>query len=203
MNLSWPNDSKRSIVIDEEFQIEWISSARRSDTETCRFRLRKGNEQSRIIEQHRIKRWTENEFRIDPLSLLRVQCDVAANEETRKDSQSVIGIHCPPNDVDHRALTYLLIDLNRRLLISYGFINILRTFKMMKDQKRKFKLNRTVLINTYRTLLHFLAWDFSGDITDMKSLNNRMKNFLSDRFSFYHYNPVRENYRVRSKWFRR
>lgn len=75
------------------------------------------------------------------------------------------------SDVDTRALAYVTIDINRRVMIWYGFINILNTLTQLNEQLsicllnevgdgRSFRFEKRQLCSISTYWLSFILWCF-------------------------------------------
>lgn len=183
----WPDEDHRSISIDDKYRIDFVNKIERLNIRTNRLKIMKiGNIQSYEIEHHQIQSWDETHFSVDPISLLRLQYLVAP-----KDNE------CPPiavhtSQINTRLISYLTIDINRQLLINYEYINILNTIKQINDQLSTCIINEHMLIVIYKTILYFLTWTYSSDITSMQRLNAYSRSLLANRASNTYYNRLYE-----------
>ena len=80
------------MTIDDKYQITFIQKITRLNIETSQIKIAKVDEnQSRLIDHHQIKGWTETSFTLDPVVLLRLQYLVTQKEKDEEHHN--IAIH--------------------------------------------------------------------------------------------------------------
>ncbi|CAF1150239.1 unnamed protein product [Adineta steineri] len=192
----WPDEHNPSIKIGETYQINFIGKMKRLDIETVQFKIEKISENAtRIIEHFQIKGWNETEFKIDPITLLRLQYTVSQKdkeEELHNVNLGIIAIHSL--NVNTRAIAYMTIDINRRLLIWYGFINILNTITQLNQQLPICLMNEHMLIVIYTTILYLSTWNYSTETTTLQALDHQIKSLLRNRFAQFYHNPLLDQF---------
>jgi hypothetical protein len=100
------------------------------------------------------------------------------------------------SEINTRAIAYMTIDINRRLLVWYGFINILNTITQLNEQLPICLMNEHMLIVVYTSILHLSTWNYSTDITTLQALDHEIKNLLSNRFVQFYHNPLADQFQV-------
>ena len=115
-----------------------------------------------IIDHFQVKSWTETSFDLDPITLLRLQYFLGQKdhelEYSPNFSPTTIALHCRREN-DTRAISYMTIDVNRRLFIWYGFINVLNTITQLNDQLPVCVLNE-VKTKISMKKMKFVSLDF-------------------------------------------
>ncbi|CAF3418929.1 unnamed protein product [Rotaria socialis] len=191
----WPNESNPTIKIDAEYQIDFTRKVKLLDIEICQFQLQKiGENQINQIEHIQIKNWTETEFAMDPVALLRLQYYISQKHREDKYDQTLgsIAINCC--DINTRALAFMTVDINRRLLNRYSFINILNTIAQLNEQLSLSIMNEFMLTVIYTTMLHLKCWTYSPNISTLKALDNQVKNLFRNVFARFYHDPLLDQF---------
>ncbi|CAF0957976.1 unnamed protein product [Adineta ricciae] len=190
----WPDETRSSLTIEGKYQINLVQRLQRLDTETIQFQLQKiGATETRDIELFQVKNWSEATFGLDPVSLLRLQYQV--NEKEKKErlhdgSPNIIAIHS--RGIDTPAIAYMAIDINRRLLHRYGFINVPNTITQLDKQLPTCTMTSEVLKIVYMAILHLSAWTYSPDVVTFQGLNEEISRLLQTRVGSYYQNSFVE-----------
>ncbi|CAF1045110.1 unnamed protein product [Adineta ricciae] len=191
-----PDEMNSSLNVNGAYRIDFVGKINRLDFETIQLKIHKvGEDETRLVEHFRVKGWTETSFQIDPIALLRLQYTVGQkdkDEEERNDTRGIIAIHS--SGINTRAIGYMAIDINRRLLIWYGFINILNTITQLSEQLPISLMNEHMLILIYTTILYLSTWTYSSDLTSLQAIDHQIKSFLSNRFLNFYHNPLTEQF---------
>ncbi|CAF2477844.1 unnamed protein product [Rotaria sp. Silwood2] len=191
----WPNESNLSMTIDDKYQIAFIRKIKRLDIETFQFKMQKiGENEIHHIEHFQVKGWTDTMFTTDPIALLRLQYYISQKhlEEERNENLGIIAIHCC--GINTRAVAYMTIDINRCLLMSYGFINVLNTITQLNEQLPTCVMNEFMLMVIYTVILHLSSWTYSPDITTLQTLDHQIKHLLGNIFARFYHNPLSDQF---------
>ncbi|UJR10008.1 hypothetical protein I4U23_014231 [Adineta vaga] len=190
----WPNKTNPSITIDRNYQIDFIQHSKRLYTETTQFKLQKiGETETRIIEHFQVKNWSDVSFGLDPVSLLHLQYQINEKEKEERlhnGTPNIIAIHS--RGIDTLAIAYMTSDINRRLLIRCGFINILNTITQLNKHLPICIMTEDVLMHVYLLILHLSAWTYSSDIVTFQGLNHQINRTLQCGFGSYYQNSIVE-----------
>ncbi|CAF3983211.1 unnamed protein product, partial [Rotaria magnacalcarata] len=191
----WPNESNHTIKIDDEYQIDFTRRVKLLDIEICQFQLQKiGENQINQIEHIQIKNWTETKFAMDPVALLRLLYYISQKHREDKHNQTLESIAINCSDINTRALAFMTVDINRRLLNRYSFINILDTIAQLNEQLSLSIMNEFMLTVIYTTMLHLKCWTYSPNISTLKALDNQVKNLFRNVFARLYHDPLLDQF---------
>ncbi|UJR36071.1 hypothetical protein I4U23_028807 [Adineta vaga] len=192
----WPDESNPLLTIDEIYKISFLGKINRLDVNTIQLKIQKiGVDETRIIEHFQVKGWTETNFTMDPVALLRLQYTVNQKEKDEEDQnihRGIVAIHS--SGINTRAVGYMTIDINRRLLIWYGFINILNTITQLNEQLPISLMNEHMLIVVYTTILYLSTWTYPSDLNSLQAIDHQIKSLLSNRFLQFYHNPILDQF---------
>ncbi|CAF3748010.1 unnamed protein product [Rotaria sp. Silwood1] len=189
----WPDEKNPSIKVNNNcYQVDFIRILKRLDIVTSQFKIQKIDEnETRIIEHHQIKNWTETTFSLDPIALLRLQYNIDYREKEERihdNNRSIIAIHSC--EINTRAFAYMIIDINRHLLIKYNYINVLNTITRLNEQLPICLINDHVLMVIYWVILHLSTWTYLSDIITLQGLNHQVHRILHNAYQGYFQNSL-------------